>query len=162
MAHLLANDPAYVGQTLKGARTIKDFPAALKAARADVTATLQAACGKTIQDCAREDTGRLSNPAANEVFYGETQTYHLPVVYPQKAHAVESVGKLAPEAGYLLTAAFPSLSLKQADEILTETEGPGGGFLDDGSGFGVYSRINLYAAAGRAKALAAKERQKRP
>ena len=28
-----------------------------------------------------------------------------------------------------------------------------GGFLDDGSGFGVYSRLNLYAAAGRAAAL---------
>jgi hypothetical protein len=42
------------------------------------------------------------------------------------------------------------LTLEQADQILTETEGPGGGFLDDGSSFGVYSRINLYAAAGRA------------
>jgi hypothetical protein len=156
MAHLLANDPAYVGQTLKGARTIKDFPAAVKAARADVTAALQAACGKTVQECAREDTGRLSNPAANEAFYAVTQTYNLPVVYPQNAHAKESVGKLAHEAGYLLTVAFPSLSLEQADEILTETEGPGGGFLDDGSGFGVYSRINLYAAAGRAAAVAAK------
>jgi hypothetical protein len=37
---------------------------------------------------------------------------------------------------------------------LTETEGPGGGFLDDGSSFGVYSRLNLYAAAGKAAALA--------
>jgi len=156
MAHLLANDPAYVGQTLKGARTIKDFPAAVKAARADVTAALQAACGKAVPECAREDTGRLSNPAANEAFYAVTQTYNLPVVYPQNAHAKESVGKLAHEAGYLLTVAFPSLSLEQADEILTETEGPGGGFLDDGSGFGVYSRINLYAAAGRAAAVAAK------
>jgi hypothetical protein len=36
---------------------------------------------------------------------------------------------------------------------LTETEGPGGGFLDDGSAFGVYSRIDLYTAAGRAAAL---------
>jgi hypothetical protein len=46
------------------------------------------------------------------------------------------------------------LTLEQADQILTETEGPGGGFLDDGSSFGVYSRLNLYAAAGRAAALA--------
>jgi hypothetical protein len=38
---------------------------------------------------------------------------------------------------------------------LTETEGPGGGFLDDGSAFGIYSRLNLYAAAGRAAELAA-------
>ena len=154
MAHLLANDPAYVGRTLPGVSTIKDFQAAIKAARADVTTTLQAACGKTIQECAREDTGRLSNPAANEAFYAATQTYNLPVVYAQNSTAAENVGKLAPEAGYLLTVAFPKLTLEQADQILTETEGPGGGFLDDGSSFGVYSRLNLYAAAGRAAALA--------
>ena len=51
----------------------------------------------------------------------------------------------------MLTTAFPSLTLEQADQILTETEGPGGGFLDNGSSFGVYSRLNLYAAAGLAK-----------
>jgi PAP2 superfamily len=157
MAHLLANDPAYVGRTLQGVSTIKDFQAAIKAARADVTTALQAACGKTIKECAREDTGRLNNPAANEAFYAGTQTYSLPVVYPQNSAAVENVGKLAPEAGYLLTVAFPTLSLEQADQILTETEGPGGGFLDDGSSFGVYSRLNLYAAAGRAAALASRQ-----
>jgi len=43
--------------------------------------------------------------------------------------------------------------LEQADQILTETEGPGGGFLDNGTSFGVYSRLNLYTAAGRAAAL---------
>jgi hypothetical protein len=154
MAHLLANDPAYVGRTLQGAPTIKDFQAAIKAARSDMTTALQAACGKTIQECAREDTGRLSNPAANEAFYAGTQTYNLPVVYPDNANTLEDIGKLAPEAGYLLTAAFPSLTLEQADQILTETEGPGGGFLDNGSSFGVYSRLNLYAAAGKAAALA--------
>jgi hypothetical protein len=154
MAHLLANDPAYVGRKLQGAPTIKDFQAAIKVARVDVTTALQAACGKTIQDCSCEDTGRLNNPAANEAFYAVTQTYNLPVVYPNNANAVEDVGKFAPEAGYLLTVAFPTLTLEQADQILTETEGPGGGFLDDGSAFGVYSRLNLYAAAGRAAALA--------
>ena len=59
---------------------------------------------------------------------------------------MEDIAKLEPEAGYLLTAAFPGLTLEAADKILTETEGPGGGFLDNGSQFGVYSRINLYAA----------------
>jgi hypothetical protein len=54
----------------------------------------------------------------------------------------------------LLTTAFPSLTLQQANQILTETEGAGGGFLDDGSPFGVYSRLNLYAAAEKAVALA--------
>ena len=153
MAHLLANDPAYMDQTLKNAPRIKDFQGAVKAARADIVAVLQAACGETVEECAREDTGRFSNPAADEAFYASTQTYDLPVVYPQNANKVEDVSKLAPEAGYLLTVAFPSLTLEQADQILTETEGPGGGFLDNGSSFGVYSRLNLYAAAGRAATL---------
>jgi hypothetical protein len=154
MAHLLANDPVYIGRTTTGITTIKDFQAAIKVARADVTRTLEAACGKTIQECAREDIGRLSNPAVNEAFYADTQTYNLPVVYPKTAGTVEEIGKLDKDAGYLLTAAFPSLTLEQADRILTETEGPGGGFLDDGSPFGVYSRLNLYAAAAKAAAFA--------
>lgn len=154
MAHLLANDPAYVGQSLQGAPSIKDFQAAVKSARAAVTETLQSECGKAIEICAREDIGRFSNPAANEEFYAATQTYGLPVVYPHNAGAVEDVGKVSPEAGYLLTVAYPSLTLEQADEILTETEGPGGGFLDDGSAFGIYSRLNLYAASGRAAQMA--------
>jgi hypothetical protein len=154
MAHLLANDPAYVGQTLPHAPVIKDFQAAVKKARADVTSTLQASCGNSMEVCATQDTGRLNNPAANEAFYAMTQTYNLPVVFPKNADVLEDVGKLAPEAGYLLTAAFSSLTLEQADRILTETEGPGGGFLDDGSPFGVYSRLNLYAAAGRAAQVA--------
>jgi len=154
LAHLLANDPAYVGQSFQGVSVIKDFQAAVRAARNNITTALQAACGDTIAVCAREDTGRFSNPAANECFYAATQTYNLPVVYARNAVTIEDVGRLAPEAGYLLTVAFPSLSLEQADRILTETEGPGGGFLDNGSSFGVYSRLNLYEAAGRAAALA--------
>ena len=155
LAHLLANDPVYLGRTLKGAPAIEDYQAALKAARADVAAALQAGCGNPVATCAREDIGRFSDPTANEAFYTTTQTYALPVVYPKTAGMVEDVGKLAPEAGNLLTAAFPSLTLDEANRILTETEGPGGGFLDDGSAFGVYSRLNLYAAAGKAAALAA-------
>jgi len=147
MAHLLANDPAYVGQQLKDAPVIRDFQAAVRKARADMTAALQTGCGNTIEVCAGEDTGRLSNRAANETFYAATQTYNLPVVYPKNVGVLEDVGKLAPEAGYLLTVAFPSLTLEQADKILTATEGPGGGFLDDGPPFGVYSRLNMYAAA---------------
>ena len=154
LAHLLANDPVYMGQSLRGDPAIKDFQMAMKAARADLTAILQAACGKTIAECAREDTDRFSNPSANEAFYDETQTYNLPVVYPQNANKVEDVGSLAPEAGYLLTTAFPWLTLEQADQILTDTEGPGGGFLDNGTSFGVYSRLNLYAASKRIEALA--------
>jgi hypothetical protein len=153
-AHLLANDPVYVGRSLRGTPVIKDFRALVKQARADMTSALQAACGKTMGECAREDTGRFNNSVANEAFYASTQTYNLPVVYPQNAGRTEDVGKLAPEAGYLLTVAFPTLTLEQADRILTETEGPGGGFLDDGSSFGVYSRLDLFAAAGRAAQIA--------
>jgi hypothetical protein len=115
---------------------------------------LKAACGNTVEQCAREDIGRFNNRSADEGFYSSTQTYDLPVVYPQYRNVNEDVGKVAPEAGYLLTVAFPSLTLEEADKILTETEGPGGGFLDNGSAFGIYSRLNLYAAAGKAAALA--------
>ena len=154
MAHLLANDPAYMGLSVRGAAPIRDFQSAVKNARAELLATLQSGCGNTIEACAEQDTGRFSNAAADEAFYAATQTYNLPVVYPKNAEGLEDVEKLAPSAGYLLTQSFPSLSLEQADKILTETEGPGGGFLDNGSEFGVYSRLNLYAAARRAKQIA--------
>ena len=153
LAHLLADDPAFLNRSLRNASPIKDYAATLKSIRPEVEAALAAACGDTVAACARADTGRFNNPARNEAFYASTQTYGLPVVFPQNADKLEDVGALAPEAGNLLTAAFPSLTLEQADQILTETEGPGGGFLDDGSSFGVYSRLNLFAAAGRAKQM---------
>jgi hypothetical protein len=147
MAHLLANDPAYVGQSLKGASVIKDYQAALKIARTDLAAALQTGCGADIRSSAQDDTGRLSNPAMNQAAYDVTQTYGLPVVYPKNAGIKEDVNELAPEAGYLLSVAFPALTLEEANRILTDTEGPGGGFLDNGSAFGLYSRLNLYAAS---------------
>jgi hypothetical protein len=165
LAHLLANDPAYLNRPLRNVatmtatsatqvpETIGDFRAAVERARADLDKALEAGCGDTIAVCARADTGRFNAPAMNEAFYASTQTYGLPVTHPEMADKVEDVGALAPEAGYLLTAAFPKLSLDEANRILTETEGPGGGFLDDGSAFGVYLRLNLYAAAGRAADL---------
>jgi hypothetical protein len=165
LAHLLANDPAYMNRPLRDVAmttatsaphvpaAISDFRAAVATARTDLTKALEAACGDTIAVCARQDTGRFNAPAMNEAFYATTQTYGLPVAHPETADKVEDVATLTPEAGYLLTVAFPKLSLEEANRILTETEGPGGGFLDDGSAFGVYSRLNLYAAAGRAAAL---------
>ncbi len=75
------------------------------------------------------------------------------MVFERNAKGAEDVGRLAPEAGYLLTTAFPYLTLAQADAILTSTEGPGGGFLDNGSAFGVYSRLDLYRAAEQAIAM---------
>jgi membrane-associated phospholipid phosphatase len=150
MAHLLANDPKYMGLSDRGAPAIQDFRGAFQEARKELISILQAACGNTVDECAKEDIGRFSQEPRDESFYAVTQTYDLPVVYSQIASSREDVGKLAPEAGYLLTIAFPSLALEHANRILTETEGPGGGFLDNGSSFGVYSRLNLYAAARRA------------
>ncbi|WP_336490277.1 phosphatase PAP2 family protein [Methylobacterium nigriterrae] len=171
VAHLLANDPAYVGQVRRNpavinemsrstneAVAVTDYQEALRTARADLIAFLRDGCGDTVAACAAADTGRFRDPAANEALYNATQTYGLPVVHPQTANKVEDVGQIAPEAGYILTAAFPSLSLEEANAILTETQGPGGGFLDDGSAFGVYSRLNLYAAAGKAAAMAERKR----
>jgi hypothetical protein len=158
LAHLLANDSFYLGRSLKHAPVITNFQDALSKARTDVAAALQAGCGEDIPECAQEDTGRFNDPARNEAFYASTQTYALPVAFAERAGATEDVGKLAPEAGYLLTFAFPKLTLEEADQILTETEGPGGGFLDNGSAFGVYSRLNLYAAAGPANQIVARNR----
>ena len=128
------------------------MPAAVGTARGDLRAALAAACGGTIAACANDNTDRFGDPAVDAAFYESTQTYGLPVVYPSTANAVEDVAKIAPEAGYLLTAAFPALTLPQADRILTDTEGPGGGFLDNGSAFGLYSRLDLYKASLRAAA----------
>ena len=159
LAQLLANKPGYVGEK-RGGIQIDDFRKALRQARLDVTNALAADCHGTIAICARFDHSRFAWPAKNRIFYESTQTYNLPVVFPQTANDVEDVGKLIPEAGYLLTTAFPYLTLAQADAILTETEGPGGGFLDDGSAFGVYSRLDLYRAA--EKAIAMRCRSPRP
>jgi len=147
VAHLLASDPAYLGQSIRDASPIVHYRDALAAATSDLRRELAARCGGTIAACARDDHSRFRDDAVNAAFYETTQTYGLPVVHPATAGVTEDVATLAPEAGYLLTAAFPKLSLARADHILTMTEGPGGRFLDDGSPFGVYSRLDLYRAA---------------
>jgi hypothetical protein len=119
-----------------------------------MVAALEQDCGGTLATCARRDESRFADAATNKEFYEATQTYGLPVVFAHTAVHTEDVQQLAPEAGYLLTTAFPYLTLAQANAILTETEGPGGGFLDDGSAFGVYSRLDLYRAAEKAISLA--------
>ncbi len=151
MAHLLANDPGYLNRSIPKITAVADFRDAVKEGRTLLASTLETGCGKAVKICSKEDTGRFSNTAANDTLYAATLNYDLPVVYSKTADTFEDIGKVAPEAGYLLTVAFPWLTLAQADRILTETEGPGGGFLDDGSAFGVYSRLNLIAAARRAE-----------
>jgi hypothetical protein len=103
----------------------------------------------TVFGCRGEYLGALTGGGGSH----ERTRYGLPVVFANNAQGTEDVAKLAPEAGYLLTAAFPRLTLAQAGAILTRTEGPGGGSLDNGSAFGVYSRLDLYKAAEQAAAL---------
>ncbi|WP_198951891.1 phosphatase PAP2 family protein [Mycobacterium sp. AT1] len=153
LAHLLANTPDYVGVDRDGVR-IDDFRQALAEARSDVTGALAGACGNAVAVCAKDDQSRFSRPEDNARFVDTTQTYGLPAVFGQNVNAAVDVGKVAPEAGYLLTAAYPYLSLGQANAILTATLGPGGGFLDNGSAFGVYSRLDLHRAAQQAMAAA--------
>jgi PAP2 superfamily len=141
LAQLLANKMGYVGVERDGVE-IDDFRAALAATRADLTTALEKGCGGKIADCAAaQDESRFADPVKNSAFYEATQTYGLPVVFANNAEGTEDVAKLAPEAGYLLTAAFPSL------------ERPGSGLLDNGSAFGVYSRLDLYKAAERTAAF---------
>jgi PAP2 superfamily len=153
IAQLLANRAEYVGAK-HGGRDIGNYQEALAAARADMTAALEKVCGQTLTLCSRRDESRFADPAKNRAFYEATQTYGLPAVHEATAGRSEDVGTLAPEAGYLLTTAFAYLTLAEADAILTKTEGPGGGFLDDGSAFGVYSRLDLYRAVEEAMRLA--------
>jgi PAP2 superfamily len=138
LAHLLARDG--------------DFRAT-KAARAELQSALDGACHQPSAGCST-DTGRFQDAVKNEAFYESTQTYDLPIVYVADASGNDDVFARAPEAGYLLMAAFPKIaSLAQADKILTTTEGPGGGFLADGGAFGIYSRIDLYRAVVAAAAI---------
>jgi hypothetical protein len=154
LAQILARKPGYAGVD-RGGLKIDDFQKALAAARADMTKALEAGCGDKIVVCAQGDQSRFKDAAKVRAFYESTQTYGLPVVFARNAGTVD-IGKVAPEAGYLLTVAFPYLTLAQANAILTATEGPGGGFLDNGSAFGAYSRLNLYRAAEQARAAAPK------
>jgi hypothetical protein len=153
VAQMLAEKPDYLGMTIMKLPPVTNYQAALAAARTDLRAALEKACGGTIAACAAEDSSRFTNSAANKAFYEAALTYGLPVVYPAQAGRVENVAAIAPEAGYILKADFPKLTLLEADHILTTTEGPGGGFLDNGSAFGVYSRLDLVKAGAAAEAF---------
>jgi hypothetical protein len=152
VAQMLAEKPDYIGLKLPKVTPVTNYQAALKDAKADLRAALEKSCGGTVAACAKEDSSRFSDTAANQAFYDATLTYGLPAVYPAQLGKTENVAVIAPEAGYLLKAAFPRLTLAEADFILTTTEGPGGGFLDNGSAFGLYSRLDLFRAGVEAAA----------
>lgn len=145
-AQMLANNPNYLGAF--GGVTTTNYQTLFAAAQSDLTGALQTACGNTLAVCAKQDSGAFSNAATNKAYYESTQTYGLGVVYPNMVNTVEDVNAIAPEAGYLLMTRFPYLTQAQRNDVLTSTEGPGGGFLDNGSAFGLYSRLDLYLAAG--------------
>ncbi len=152
MAQMLAEKPDYVGLKFMKSTPVANFQTALDAAKKDLRSALEKSCEGSVAGCAKQDSSRFSDAAANQAFYEAALTYGLPVVYPAQAGKTEDVADVAPEAGYLLTAAFPKLSLAEADAILTKTEGPGGGFLDNGSKMGVYSRLDLVKAGTAAQA----------
>src|SRR5262249_32245594 len=101
LAHLLANDPTYLNRPLKDmaratamsqpriSEPIGDFRAAMATARMELTQVLEAACGATVDVCARQDTARFNAPAMNAAFYMTTQTYGLAVAHPETADEVE-------------------------------------------------------------------------
>ena len=160
VSKMLANNAAYIGSTFNidnqyaavsnktsPTVTIIDYQAAFASAQSDLRAILSADCGAAISVCASNgDTTRFNSLASDKAFYNATMTYGLPVVYADNT-GVEDVNTKARDAGYLLQTRFPYLTLAQRNDVLTSTEGQGGGFLDNGSEFGVYSRLNLFAAA---------------
>lgn len=154
VAQLLAGDPAYLGQPARHGARVTDYDAALAAARRTAAPVLTQGCGGIVPAaCAARDDGRFHDAAADAALVAATLTFGLPVVHAATAHGAEDVAARAPEAGRLLTTPFPWLTLPEADALLTATEGPGGGVLDDGSRFGLYSRLDLFAAGQRAWAL---------
>ena len=160
VSKMLANNSAYLGSTFNidnpyaavsnktaSTVTINDYQAAFASTQKELRDILSADCGGAISVCANSgDTTRFSSLANDKAFYNATMTYGLPVVYANNT-GVEDVNLTARDAGYLLQTRFPYLTLAQRNDVLTSTEGPGGGFLDNGSEFGVYSRLNLFAAA---------------
>jgi hypothetical protein len=119
---------------------------------AELAAALEKACGGKIADCAAQDQSRFADRVKNRAFNEATQTYGLPVVFANNAQGHQDVAKLAPEAGYLLTALFPVCTLAQADAILTLTEGPGGGISRQRSAF-AFIRASTFTSGRRAAAV---------
>jgi hypothetical protein len=111
----------------------------------ELITTVEKACAGKIADCAMQDQSRFAAPAMNQAFCEAPQTYGLSVVFANNAEGKEDVAELAPEAGYPLTMAFPNLTLSKGGAVLTLTEGPGGSSLDNGSAFGLYSRLERAA-----------------
>ena len=101
----------------------------------------------TIAACAQGDQSRFNNKANNQAYYTASLTMGLPVVNPTQPTKFDFKSTAETRnAGYLLQTRFPYLSLDQRADVITSTQLSGGGFLDNGTAFGRFSRINLVAA----------------
>ena len=151
------------------------FVQVLKQAQSDMAQALTAQCASSLQACAAQDTSRFADQEVDRRFYEATLTLGLPRVYSETDLAGYSLDfnifspstsylawrgadtslaqeqRYAKNAGYLLLTRFPYLTLEQRNDVLTTTVVPDadgkGTFLDNGSAFGAYSRINLFKAA---------------
>lgn len=147
----------------------------LQQAQQDMARALTAQCASSLQACADADTSRFADKEINRSFYEATLTLGLPRVYSESDLAGYSLDfnnfapgnaymawrgaaaslideqRYAKNAGYLLLTRFPYLSLEQRNDVLTTTvtadADARGSFLDNGSAYGAYSRINLFKAA---------------
>ncbi len=157
LAHLLANDPTYLGQTVKDYAApmamgqprsdippVTDYRAAVKAAQAELARRSQAGCGDAVRPAPAPTSAASADPGRDDAFYGHDADLR-PAGRPSRDGRQDRGRRQARARGRLP----PDRRLPEPDaasrptQILTETEGPGGGFLDDGSAFGVYSRLNL-------------------
>ena len=169
LAQDLAGQPHY-------AEGVEPFPATLARAAADLRSVLKQNGCPDIALCARDPIVRAGDAAV-------LRDGRLHPADPREAYAFRLTYGLAPlgvtdrppepvpeAAGFLLQSRFPYLTPAQRREILRTTEGPSGYFLDaspiDGAPLaaapgptaqaqaGVYSRLDLFAAAGGYAALA--------
>jgi len=165
VAQMMANNSNYLGtqsissynQVNGGASsvTITNYQTLVSAAQSDMASALQSACGGSLVICATQDTSRFSSLTSNKALYESTLTFGLPTVYSGNILPVNfrTYSNETYNAGYLLMSRFPYLTNDQRADVITSTQSAGqgsaaGNFLDNGSSFGYYSRINLFAAGG--------------
>jgi autotransporter-associated beta strand protein len=167
LAHDLAGTPGFA--RVPGAT----FRAALAAAAQELRTYLRDACPSIAVCAARDPVIRAENaaipgpdglrPATAGEAYRFRLTYGLTPMGPENLPPEP----VPAEAATLLETRFPYLTPAQRLDVLRTTEGPSGHFLDvspldgrspaaegPGSEAGVYSRLDLYAAAGGYTTLA--------
>ncbi|WP_158035433.1 autotransporter domain-containing protein [Herbaspirillum camelliae] len=145
LAHLLANDPDYVGT--RAGLSILDFQAQLATASVDLRTALSADCGSSIQACAASaanaTSDRFADKAKNKADYNYRLTYGMPGTSATNGTLLAITD---PAAQALLATRFPYLTPEQRTDVLFTTQVVGGVPFDSGK-LGFWARLNLYAAA---------------